>query len=223
MSADTPRRRRKEARPAEVLAAALDVFVERGFAATRLDEIATRAGISKGTLYLYYENKEALFRAVVEHAILPLLDEGDAMLARGRDDPARLLREMIERWWNEVGNTKLAGIPKLVMAEAANFPAVSQFYFDNVISRGRHLLSAVLQLGVERGVFRPIAPELACQVMLAPVLMANIWRQSLSVCEPKALDWDAYITTHLDIVMNGLLPREQIDARATAEHGGAKS
>ncbi len=209
MSADTLRRRRKDARPAELLAAALDVFVERGFAAARLEEIAARAGVAKGTLYLYYENKEALFRAVVEHAILPLLDEGEAMLARGGDDPARLLREMIERWWQEVGNTKLAGIPKLVIAEAANFPTVAQFYFDNVIDRGRRLLGAVLQRGVEQGVFRPLAPELACQVMLAPVLMANIWRQSLAFCEPREPDWDAYIATHIDIVMNGLLPRAQ--------------
>lgn len=209
MSADNVRRRRKDARPAELLAAALDVFVERGFAASRLEEIAARAGVAKGTLYLYYENKEALFRAVVEHAILPLLDEGEAMLARGGDDPARLLREMIERWWQEVGNTKLAGIPKLVIAEAANFPTVAQFYFDNVIARGRRLLGAVLQRGVERGVFRPLAPELACQVMLAPVLMANIWRQSLAFCEPGELDWEAYIATHIDIVMNGLLPRAQ--------------
>jgi len=95
---NTRHRRRKEARPSELAAAALALFVEKGFAATRLDDVAARAGVSKGTLYLYFDSKEALFRAVIEDSVLPLIDAIEAKVAALKDDPVRLLRELLMEW-----------------------------------------------------------------------------------------------------------------------------
>jgi AcrR family transcriptional regulator len=115
------RQRRKEARPAELIAAALDLFVERGFAATRLDEVAARAGVSKGTLYLYFASKEELFKAVIQQGILPVLDHGEEMLTKHQGDARSLLESMLITWWGMVGATHLAGITKLMISEAGNF------------------------------------------------------------------------------------------------------
>ena len=139
-SAASLRRRRKDERPSELVAAALDLFVERGFAATRLDDVAARAGVSKGTLYLYFESKEALFKAVIEEAIVPLLASAEDVIANDQGTSIDLLRRLLNGWWEQIGATRLAGVPKLIIAEARNFPAVAQYYHDAVIVRGRALL-----------------------------------------------------------------------------------
>ncbi|MEC5398178.1 TetR/AcrR family transcriptional regulator [Uliginosibacterium sp. H1] len=201
---DEPRRRRKEARPGELVAAALDVFVERGFAAARLDEIAARAGVSKGTLYLYFESKEALFKAVVQEAIVPRIAEGEAMVASLDMAPEPLLRELLLGWWEVVANSKLSGIPKLVIGEAANFPEVAQFYFDNVVQRGRALLVSVIERGIAEGAFRPGDPLVICQLALSPMLFASMWSRSLACCDPAGMSPDVYLRTHLDLFLTGL-------------------
>lgn len=151
----SPRRRRKEARPSELTAAALALFVEKGFAATRLDDVAARAGVSKGTLYLYFNSKEALFKSVIEQGILPALSEGEAMLAQHQGSAAELVRDLLLGWWQLVGSTELGGIPKLMVSEAANFPELAHYYHDQVIVRGRRLLLEALQRGLASGEFRP--------------------------------------------------------------------
>lgn len=208
---DGVRRRRKAERPAELLDAALSVFVERGYAAARLEEIAARAGVSKGTLYLYYEGKEALFKAVIEEAIVPLIAEGEALVANCDCRADEVLRDLMVGWWRAVGGTRLAGIPKLMIAEARNFPEIAQFYFDQVVVRGRQLFIRVVVRGISEGVFRPVDPELMCQVLLAPLIMGGIWRQSFSPCEPHGIDWEAYVATHVDLALNGLRPAANPD------------
>ncbi|MBK9162044.1 MAG: TetR/AcrR family transcriptional regulator [Nitrosomonadales bacterium] len=198
------RQRRKEARPAELMAAALDLFVERGFAATRLDDIAARAGVSKGTLYLYFSGKEALFEAVIRQGILPVLDQGELMLAQHRDDAASLLRGLLLRWWELVGATPLGGIPKLMISEAGNFPEVARYYYEHVILRGRDLLRQSLQRGIAAGEFRAIDVESCIDVAIAPVLMLAIWRYSLGPCACGQQEPDTYLKTHLDLLLNGL-------------------
>jgi AcrR family transcriptional regulator len=108
--------RRKDARPDEILAAGLEVFVERGYAAARLDEVASRAGVSKGTLYLYFDNKEELFKAVVRTSILPMLATAEALIEHFPGPPEALLRELVAGWWRMAGGTRIAGIPKLVIS-----------------------------------------------------------------------------------------------------------
>src|SRR5450830_354499 len=117
--------RRKDARPQELLAAALDLFVERGFASTRLEDVARRAGVSKGTLYLYFTNKEELFKAVVRDSIVPVIGAAEDSIAGFEGHSADLLRKVLGDWWERLGATKASGITKLIMAEAGNFPDIA--------------------------------------------------------------------------------------------------
>lgn len=201
---DSPvhRRRRKDERPSELIAAALDLFVERGFAATRLDDVAARAGVSKGTLYLYFESKEALFKAVIEEAIVPLLASAEDVIANDQGTSIDLLRRLLLGWWEQIGATRLAGVPKLLIAEARNFPAVAQYYHDTVMVRGRALLRTLLKRGIERGEFRPLDLETAIDVIYAPLMMLVVWRFSMCFCGTE-IDPDTYLKTHFDLLVQG--------------------
>ncbi|MBA5639130.1 TetR/AcrR family transcriptional regulator [Duganella sp. LX20W] len=198
--------RRKDARPQELLAAALGQFVERGFAATRLEDVARRAGVSKGTLYLYFENKEELFKAVVREHIVNAIGEAEQSVAEFDGHSGELLRAILMRWWDQIGATQLAGITKLMMAEANNFPDLAQFYNEEVIERGNRLISSVLVRGVARGEFRPLDPDVMTPVLTAPVLMLMMWTHSFLPCDMSALDPQAYMAAFIDMALNGLLP-----------------
>jgi AcrR family transcriptional regulator len=120
--------RRKEARPGELLEAALDLFVEKGFAATRVDEVAARAGVSKGTLFLYFPSKEELFKAVVRENIAGRFAEWTLELDAFEGSTDDLLRYCYKVWWERIGNTKTSGITKLMLSEAHHFPEITEFY-----------------------------------------------------------------------------------------------
>ncbi len=199
-----PRQRRKEARPAELTAAALELFVEKGFVGTRLDDVAARAGVSKGTLYLYFDSKEALFKAVIREGILPILDEGAGMVDNFTGSSADLLRGLILEWWKRIGSTSLGGVPKLMISESGNFPELANYYHDTVITRGRELMRRVLLRGMASGEFRAIEVETAIDVIFAPVIMMLIWRYSLGACGCGSHDPATYLKTHLDLVLNGI-------------------
>lgn len=205
--------RRKEARPQELLAAALDLFVERGYAATRLDDVAARAGVSKGTLYLYFDNKEELFKAVVRENVVPLLGEGDEMVDNFVGPTADLFREIMHVWWERMGNTKLSGLSKLMMAEANNFPEVAQFYHDEVISRGNAMIGRMLQRGIERGEFRNIDIKNAMNVVCAPMIMLMMWKHSFSHCRPEPISPESYLNSFIDLFLNGVLNNSATPSR----------
>jgi AcrR family transcriptional regulator len=200
--------RRKDARPQELLAAALAQFVERGFAATRLEDVARRAGVSKGTLYLYFANKEELFKAVVREHIVHAIGEAEQEVAGFQGHSADLLRVILMQWWDHIGATELAGITKLMMAEANNFPELAQFYNEEVIARGNGLISSVLVRGVERGEFRALDPLVMTSVMTAPVVMLMMWTHSFLPCDMPALDPQAYMKAFIDMALRGLLAPE---------------
>jgi AcrR family transcriptional regulator len=204
------RKRRKEARPAELLAAALNLFVERGYAATKLDDVAAKAGVSKGTLYLYFDSKDALFKAVIEQGMLPVLAQGDALLREHQGNAADLLQMLLMAWWELVGATHLGGIPKLMISEAGNFPELAAYYYENVIVRGRGLIRSALERGIANGEFRQIEVDAAIDVILAPQLMLGIWRYSLGQCACGQSDPAKYMRTHLDLLLNGLLLKEKV-------------
>lgn len=199
-----PRKRRKEARPTELTAAALELFVEKGFAATRLEDVAARAGVSKGTLYLYFDSKEALFKAVIQEGIVPAVVEGEAILARHTGSAFELLRSLLEGWWAMVGETPYSGIPKLMIAEARNFPEVAGYYYENVVQRGRALLRAALERGMASGEFRGQDLDTCVDVIIAPVLMLIVWRHSLAHCMRVQPDPKAYLAMHLELLRAGL-------------------
>jgi AcrR family transcriptional regulator len=201
-------RRRKEARPSELIAAALELFVERGFAATKLDDVAAKAGVSKGTLYLYFDSKDSLFKAVIEQGIFPLLDEGEKVLQQFEGNSASLLKEFMLRWWQLMGETSVGGIPKLMISEAGNFPEVANYYYDNVIVRGRDLLRQVIKRGVVSGEFRAMEIESTIDVVIAPVVMRAVWRHSLAPCGMG--DSKQYMNTYLDLMMNGLMIKKEV-------------
>lgn len=197
-------KRRKEARPQELTAAALELFVEKGFAATRLDEIAARAGVSKGTLYLYFENKEELFKAVIRESLLPLLAEGEELVARMPGPASELFKAIVMRWWEIVGENPIGGIPKLIIAEARNFPEIARFYADEVIERGKRLLTIVLQRGIDSGEFRRFDPQALVHIVFAPLMMRVIWKHSLDCCGVATVPVDVYLREYLELTLRGL-------------------
>jgi AcrR family transcriptional regulator len=199
--------RRKDARPQELLAAALDLFVERGFAATRLDDVAARAGVSKGTLYLYFTNKEELFKAVVRENVVPVLGEAEGIMDAFEGSTVDLFRELILGWWERIGATKLSGITKLMMAESSNFPEVAQFYHDEVIKRADAMIGRMIKRGVERGEFRPIDLEHATQVICSPMIMLMMWKHSFSSCRTEEMSPEAYLNAFIDLFLHGMLAK----------------
>ena len=196
--------RRKDARPQELLAAALDLFVERGFASTRLEDVAKRAGVSKGTLYLYFENKQELFKAVVRDNMVQSIGEAENSMAASEESSADLLRKVMMQWWEEFGATKLAGLTKLMMAEANNFPELAQFYNEEVVTRGNALIVSLLERGMQRGEFRQVDPVLVSTILSAPVTMLMMWTHSYLPCEVKNIDPLAYMDAFIDMSVRSL-------------------
>jgi len=196
--------RRKEARPAELLAAALDLFVARGYAGTRLDDVAAQAGVSKGTLYLYYANKEELLKAVVRENIVPVVADSQKLAAEYSGDSATLLRVLVFGWWERFVNTKLSGISKLIVSESGNFPELARFYHDEVIVRIQALMQGLLQRGIERGEFRAVDPVQTVNVLFAPMMMLSLWRHSFGQCCKTTLKPQAYLENYVDLILSSL-------------------
>jgi AcrR family transcriptional regulator len=200
--------RRKDARPHELLAAAIDLFVERGFAATRLEDVARRAGVSKGTLYLYYANKEELFKAVVRESIVPFLGEAELSVAGFEGHSADLLRNVVADLWRQIGQHKASGLGKLMLAEAVNFPDLAAFYRQEVLRRTVRMMSGILERGVSRGDFRSVDIGQMTQVLIAPMLMLNVWSHAaLAPCDCSELQPQAFLDNLLDLTLHGLVPR----------------
>ena len=204
------RRRRKEARPQELLQAALELFVEHGFAASRIEEVAQRAGVSKGTLYLYYASKEELFKAVVRHNLSTLIAEGEEAARQFEGSSSALLSFLLHAWWDRVGNTPAAGIHKIVLAEVRNFPELAQFYTDEVIIPADRLFCGCVQRGIDRGEFRPMPLHEVAHALIAPLIFMAVHRHSFGCCPVQGVDIDpaAMLDTHLDLVLRGLEVRQ---------------
>lgn len=197
-------RRRADARPGEIAEAALALFVEKGFSATRMDEIAQRAGVTKGTVYLYYENKDALFRAAVTQTLVPILEEGERVVAEWTGTSGALLGHAVHRWWELVRDGRMSCLPKLMTAEAANFPELAEFYVRTVVHRARGIFAAIVQRGVDRGEFRPVDVPTATRLVLGAMMNAVIYRHSLLRFDDQPFDFDAYFALHVDLLVRGL-------------------
>lgn len=205
------RRRRKEARPQELLAAALALFVEKGYAATRSEEVAARAGVSKGTLYLYYASKEELFKAMVRECLGSPIAEARAMAEQFEGSMTELLGLLLKEWWAHMGQTAAGGICKIMMAEARNFPELANFFLDEVINPSHEQLVAVIRRGIAAGEFRPVPPDAAVQVLISPMLHMVLHQHSFGACplHGPAIDADAVLSVQLDLMLNGLLAAPQ--------------
>jgi AcrR family transcriptional regulator len=200
--------RRKESRPAELISAALELFVEHGYAATRLDAVAARAGVSKGTLYLYFDSKEELFKAVVRETIVPLISEYQRDVAGSGLPAPQLLEAFFRRWWEAFGATRLAGIAKLIVAEAVNFPEVARFFHQEVIAPNSAVLATILRRGIDEGHFRPVDVDAVSHLMVAPMVLRAISSHSLdTVCPAESLlDPERFLRAHAEFVLASLRP-----------------
>ncbi len=213
-------RRRKDARPGEILEAALDCFAERGYAATRLEDVAARAGVTKGTAYLYFKNKEELFKAVVSGYLVPAIEQLEGA-ARAPGPVSELLAKVARMFFEKVYSTRFSALPKLVIAEASNFPELARFYLEEVVGRGRRLLTALLRRGIASGEFRAVNVEHTVYCMIAPLVISALWKHSLGPYDTKPLDAAALVRCHLDLILRGLAP-EKSAARAPHDAPGAK-
>ena len=204
--------RRKDARPGELLNAALDLFVEKGFAATRAEEVAARAGVSKGTLFLYFPSKEELFKAVVRENISGRFKEWNAEFEAFEGSSADMLRYCMKVWWDRLGAGRASGITKLVISEARNFPDVAVFYHQEVIVPGQDLVRRMLQRGIDRGEFQVRDMDYAIYSLIAPMTFLIMMKHSIGACVPQGypLDPERYIAAQIDTMLNGFCVRPKV-------------
>jgi AcrR family transcriptional regulator len=206
-------RRRKDARPTEIVAAALECFKERGFAATRLEDVAARAGVTKGTIYLYYSNKEELFKAVVRGELVPNIEHLE-QASRESESASAMLGQFFTIWSEHVLPSPASVIPKLVIAEAGNFPELVKFYRETVVERGLALVGSIIRRGIERGEFRPVDVEHVVFSVLAPLLITVLFKHSLQLPGDRPLDAGAVCRAHLDLLLHGLRAESSNDHSA---------
>lgn len=197
-------KRRKEARPGEIIEAALEIFCEKGFAGARLDDVAHLAGVTKGTVYLYFKNKEALFYAVVNEMVVPKVEQAEAMIANHTGTASSLIQTLVMQWQENVVKTKLSGLPKLIISEAGNFPELGKFYLENVVQRGRRILARVIKKGIDAGEFVECDPKYVSRVILAPMVFTAIWERSLACLDEEKYDVEKFFQTQLEIMLRGL-------------------
>ena len=206
--ATSTRQRRKDARPQELLDAALDLFVERGFAAARSEDVAARAGVSKGTLYLYYPSKEELLKEVIRHHVINPIAEAVQIIRDFEGPTPELLALLLRLWWERIGETRASGIIKLMTSEVRNFPEIAQFYVDEVVTPSNQMLGQVIQRGVDRGEFREVNVAEVVHALVGPLVFLALNKHSLGACsaafqiEPKIV-----IAALTDMVLYGLVPR----------------
>ncbi|HEY0107821.1 MAG TPA: TetR/AcrR family transcriptional regulator [Rhizomicrobium sp.] len=198
--------RRKQARPGEILDAALKVFAAKGFAAARMDDIARQAGVTKGTIYLYFENKEAVFKSLVREAIGTTI----ATVAEQMGGYRGTARELIRFALGAMANLLVAGdrvvLPKIIVAESGNFPELARFYRFEIIEKGLGAFSAVIARGMAQGELRKLPVEHVVRLCIAPVLLGAIWHSTFAQFDAEPYDYQGLIDTHLDILFRGLAP-----------------
>jgi AcrR family transcriptional regulator len=197
--------RRAEDRPRENCAAALEVFAERGFAAARLEEIARRAGVSKGTLYLYFKDKEDLFRAVVRDTVAPNIDAvQQAVLASGLPF-ADVVRLFLGRFADVATRLPVGAVAKMVIGESRNFPELAKVWHDQVASRALTMLAGLIEKAQAKGEVRAGDPRLHALTLMGPMLMGVLWRETLEPVGAAPVDIEALAWQHAETVLAGLL------------------
>jgi AcrR family transcriptional regulator len=198
--------RRPEDRASEIARAALDLFVTRGFAATKLEDVAKAASVSKGLPYLYFKNKEELFKAVITEAVGGPLANASEVIDRFEGTSEELLRVLVAGF-RAFEESPAGGVVKLILAEAGNFPDVARFYCTHFDVRGRDLFARTLRRGVERGEFRPLADlETTAILVVQPLAMFSVWKRSLAPFDPGKIDSDQYYAAYHDFILKGLRP-----------------
>jgi AcrR family transcriptional regulator len=197
--------RRKDARPGEILEAALDVFVRQGFSAARVQEVARQAGVTTGTVYLYFASKELLFEAAVMQAMDAMLTPSEQRVRAHQGTAESLLIELTRRWWKTTTtDPRYAGIPQLIGGEAERFPELARHYVTEVLDRGRAMFVKVLKRGIAAGEFRPHDVQYSCRLLMAPIQYAFEYNASLARFDSRKRFDRGYLDAHLDIYLRGI-------------------
>lgn len=202
-----PRVRRKSERPGELLSAALALFLEQGFAATRVEDVARRAGVSKGTLFVYFESKQVLLKAVVRANIGVHIQQWQAEFAQDQRSSVEALRQGLWDWWQRIGSGSAGGIAKLMLTEANQFPELASFYQQEVVRPGLNLIKEVLQRGIERGELRPMDVSHNAYLLMAALMYLSLTRHAPGLLPggDEQLDPERYLKAYFDLLVNGLL------------------
>jgi AcrR family transcriptional regulator len=190
--------RRKEDRPQEITEAAFEVFAEKGYARARVQEVATRAGVSKGLLYLYFETKQALFKAVIRSVVIRRIDALLVAVDNTELSSEAFMRGPLIDFMKAVPGSPVAVVIRLLIAEGQRHPDLVDYYWDNVVAKGLAALTRIVERGVERGEFNDTDVTRLPQLVLAPVMVSVIWRILFARHE---LDTDRLIETQIDMLL----------------------
>ena len=197
-------RRRAEARPDEVLDAALAMFVEKGFAATKVDEVARAAGVSKGLVYLYFPSKEALLEGIVQRALAPIADHAVDSLAQIAGDPREAITQLLTMLCRHLADPAKLAVPKLILSEVSRFPELAAMYRREVLDKVRPALETLLARGVANGHLRPIDPEMAVRSVIGPLLAHLAMSELFDLRPADGLALERLLKNHLDILFYGI-------------------
>ncbi len=204
------RARRPDDRPEEILDAAIDVFLENGFAAARMEEIAKRAGISKGAVYLYFNSKEALLEELVRRSAGRIATAANDFVARSAArDPADTLRQILRFAVRAMLDEKISAAPRIVIAEAPHSPRIAAFYRDEVIRRGSAALTQLIEIGAAQGVFRDVDPRIVLRCVMGPMLASVLLHHVFAAPDMPQPDPETLADEIADFILNGLVPRPE--------------
>lgn len=196
--------RRPAARPDEILAAAIEAFETQGFDAARMEDVAARAGISKAGVYLYFESKEALLRALIERHIAPIADRASALAEAGAADPEGALRAIAVMAASRLSQPGIFAIPRLVISISGRFPDIAAHYRDRVVAPGWQAMTSLVEAGVQQGRFAPIDPACAVRAIMGPMIFEALRRHALGDLETA--DWETWPLAQLDFALRAMKP-----------------
>lgn len=196
--------RRKDERAPEILGAALACFAQKGFAATRMDDIAARAGITKGTIYLYFDSKEAVFQALARQQVGARIAEITAMVEAFDGPTPDLLRMVLTAAGALVRTSDAVVLPKVLLAESGTFPELAEFWRREIIDRGLGVFERIILRGQARGEFRPMPPQHGARLCVAPMLVIMLWRTVFGKFDTEPYDYQTLVDSHIETLLRGL-------------------
>lgn len=196
--------RRKDERPIEIMLSALNLFISNGFAATKIVDIAKQAGVSKGTVYRYFESKEALFKKMILELMVPKISEVERYIDNYQGSQIKLLNVVILQWWQTVKSAGLVGVPKLILSEADNFPELTKLYMKEVVHRILSILVNIINTGIECGEIKKINPELSSRVIMSSLVYFSMWDCSLKKYDKSGITVESLIKQQIELIINGI-------------------
>jgi len=200
--------RRKQARPGEILEAALGVFAEKGFAAARMEDIAARAGVTKGTIYLYFPSKEEVFKSLARESVEATITNAALQASRFEGSACEFLTTFLTAVAQMVQHSERVVLPKIIIAESGNFPELARFWRHEVIDKAMEMLSGVIAKGIARGELRDLPPDYVARLCIAPLLLSVIWRTTFAPYDTAPFDYLKLFEIHIDVLLKGLAPEE---------------